>query len=301
MKKTTINGPIFILIAAILWGTTGSSQSFAPKNASPYAIGALRMIIGGTALLVMAIFNGSFKGNIHLNKKNIFMAALCMAAYQPFFFIGVSMTGVALGTVLTIGSAPVFTGVIELFKGTKLSFMWIISTLLAVIGCIILFSGQDSMVMNIHGSLCSLAAGLMYAIYVQVTKELFQESPRDAINGLIFFTSGIILLPILFTQDLSWLLTQRGIITSMHLGLIATALAYYLFAKGLVHVSSPTAVTLTLGEPLTAALLGIFVFKEQLSIISLSGLGLLFVGLILTSLPLSNNKRNTLNTETPPY
>lgn len=32
MKKSSLYSPIFILMAAILWGTTGSAQAFAPAN-----------------------------------------------------------------------------------------------------------------------------------------------------------------------------------------------------------------------------------------------------------------------------
>lgn len=243
------------------------------------------MVIGGTALLALALIKGSFKKSTQWNKRNVMIAALCMAAYQPFFFAGVSMTGVAFGTVLTIGSAPIFTGIIEYIRGSKLSLWWITSTMLAVLGCILLFGGQDSMMMNVYGSLFSLGAGLSYAIYVQTTKELFLECPRDAVNGLIFFISGLILLPVLWTQDLSWVLTTRGFMVSMHLGLIATALAYSLFGRGLINVSTPTAVTLTLGELLTAAMLGILLFKEELSRISIFGIALLFAGLLFTTLP----------------
>lgn len=43
----------------------------------------------------------------------------------------------------------------------------------------------------------------------------------------------------------------------LHLGIVTIALAYTLFAKGLINISPPEAVTLTLAEPFTAAMLGI--------------------------------------------
>lgn len=35
-------------MVAVLWGTTGSAQDFAPQNATPIVIGALRMAVGVT-------------------------------------------------------------------------------------------------------------------------------------------------------------------------------------------------------------------------------------------------------------
>ncbi|MGX2961160.1 hypothetical protein JNUCC23_18035 [Peribacillus sp. JNUCC 23] len=45
--------------------------------------------------------------------KAIILASLNMAFYQPLFFSAVTITGVAIGTVIAIGSAPIFSGVLE--------------------------------------------------------------------------------------------------------------------------------------------------------------------------------------------
>jgi hypothetical protein len=39
------------LLAAIPWGTTGTARAFAPAGATPPAVGAIRLIVGGSALL----------------------------------------------------------------------------------------------------------------------------------------------------------------------------------------------------------------------------------------------------------
>ncbi|WFD10204.1 DMT family transporter [Tepidibacter hydrothermalis] len=285
MKQSNITGQLLVLMAAVLWGTTGSAQAFAPENANSIAIGAIRMAIGGSTLFFIAIITGSFKTKIQLDKKLLLIASTCMAFYQPLFFSGVSKTGVALGTVLAIGSAPVFSGIIEYFMEKKLSRRWIIATIVSIVGCILLFSGQDSINMNVLGSILALGAGLSYAVYVRVSQKLFQDSPSDAVNGLVFMISAVMLSPILFVNDLSWVLTTRGIMVTLHLGIVATALAYTLFAYGLVNISTPKAVTLTLAEPLTAAMLGVMIFNEKLTVISMVGVLLLFCGLIINSYP----------------
>ncbi|MCT4620310.1 MAG: DMT family transporter [Marinisporobacter sp.] len=293
MKQSNIRGQLFVLMAAILWGTTGSTQVFAPKNANPIVIGALRMAIGGTVLFFMAVIQGSFKSKVQLDKRVLLMASVCMAVYQPLFFLGVSKTGIALGTVLALGSAPVFSGGIEYFRGKKLSKRWIIATSVSIIGCVLLFGGQDAINMNVFGSILSLGAGLSYAVYVMVSQKLFQDSPRDTVNGLVFLISAIMLSPILFMNDLSWMLSTRGMLAMLHLGIIATALAYTLFACGLVNILTPKAVTLTLAEPLTAAMLGVIVFNENLTIVSMIGVLFLFCGLIVNAYP--GKKKDTFD------
>src|SRR5699024_6991257 len=102
--------PSLVLFAAMLWGTTGTAQAFAPESAHPIVIGAMRLAIGSVFLLAVALV----LGQLHLKQwpaKLTVLAALCMAFYQPLFFSAVHITGVAVGTVIAIGSAPVLSGV----------------------------------------------------------------------------------------------------------------------------------------------------------------------------------------------
>lgn len=284
-KQSKTRSQLLVVMAAALWGTTGSAQAFAPIKATPMAIGALRMAVGGTALIFLAGIRGRFKKTIKLDKRMLLCSSLSMAAYQPLFFLGIFKTGIAFGTVLGIGSAPIFSGIIEYMMGEKLSKRWIIGTLISLLGCVFLFSGQGSINIDIFGSILALGAGLSYAIYVKVSQRLFQESPSEVVNGLVFFISAVILSPILFMNDLSWIISSRGIMVTLHLGIITVLLAYTLFSHGLVNISTPKAVTLTLVEPLTAAILGILIFNEKMSGFSMIGMVVLFCGLIINSYP----------------
>ena len=49
---------LLILLAAMLWGTTGTSQAFAPEAAHPIAIGAVRLAVGGLFLLSLVLLTG---------------------------------------------------------------------------------------------------------------------------------------------------------------------------------------------------------------------------------------------------
>ena len=98
------------------------------------------------------------------------------------------------------------------------------------------------------------------------------------------FANVMFTLPALFVDDLNWLTEPRGFAVAIHLGVIATALAYALFARGLKLIPVATAVTLSLAEPLTAAILGVVLLGEQLTPLAILGLGLLFVGLALITI-----------------
>lgn len=280
MPTTKSTASWYVLAGAILWGTTGTAQAFAPDGATPAAIGAMRLAIGGCALLILAIARGSLRSGIEWPKLVTFLSAASMAAYQPFFFAGVSMTGVAVGTVVAIGSAPVLAGLLGLIvRKERPEKRWYLATLLAISGCALLFSAGGNVRLAPLGIFFSLCAGLAYASYAVTSKELLDRHPVDTVVAVVFSLSALMLAPLLFTQNLTWLLVPRGWLVVVHLGMVTTALAYHLFSRGLSVIPVATAVTLTLAEPLTAAFLGVLILGERLAFAALLGVAFLLVGL----------------------
>ncbi|MGI6783436.1 MAG: DMT family transporter [Aminivibrio sp.] len=274
-------GAIFVLMGAVLWGTTGTSQALAPEGATPMAVGALRIVIGGGALLIVALLRGSFAGGGKWPLLPTAVAILATAAYQPLFFTGVAMTGVAVGTLITLASCPVITGVLGyFFFRERPSGRWYISSVLALAGCALLtLSGGGAEAADPAGMFFSLGAGFSYSVFVLGSKRLLRDRGADAVNGLVFSAAGLLLLPALAVSPPLWLLQPEGVLVAAHLGLIATALAYYLFLKGLTTIPASTGVTLTTAEPLTASLLGVFLLGERLSAAGAAGAAMLFLGL----------------------
>ncbi|MGD7044973.1 EamA family transporter [Jeotgalibacillus proteolyticus] len=281
--KGTISA-VLVLLAAVLWGTTGTAQSFAPEGTHPIVFGTIRLAIGGVFLLVYVRLKGKWTIQ-NWPFKTVFLAALCMAFYQPFFFSAVSITGIAAGTVIAIGSAPVIAGMLEwTFYRRTPQISWWAATVLAIGGCALLFANPDSIQMEPLGIGLALGAGASFAGYTIVSKQLLLSHSPDTVVALVFTLSALLLLPLLLVYDLSWITQVNGLASSIYIGIFATAIAYLLFAAGLKNIQASTAVTLSLAEPLTAALLGVFLVGESLSLLSWLGVGLLFSAILVLSL-----------------
>lgn len=282
MREQTAS--ILCLLAAILWGTTGTAQSFAPESAHPIAIGAMRLAVGGGALLLFVGLQGKLQKEKNWPILITAIAAAGMAAYQPLFFSAVAQAGVAVGTVVAIGSAPILAGILEfVIRRKKPERRWWMATLFAIAGCLLLFSNQHAVSVTPAGVLMAIGAGLSFAIYTIVSKQLIESHASDVVTAVVFSMAAIFLLPLLFFYPLNWLTEVKGIGVAVHLGLFATALAYLLFAKGLSHIPAANAVTLALAEPLTAAILGVFIVRERVTSSGWIGIALLFCGLLLLS------------------
>ena len=266
-----------VLLAAVMWGTTGTARALAPSDATPIAVGAARIAIGGGLLVLIALARGSLL--VRWPWRASLAAAVAVAIYQPAFFEGVSRAGVASGTIVAIGSAPVFAGLIAwVVLGERPDARWAIATALAIIG-VALLSLTGDIAFAPLALVLPLIAGAGYAVYATATKSLLPGRDNVAVAAIAFGGGALLLIPVLVTSDLSWLARPNGIAVALELGVVATALAYILFTAALASIPVRWGATLSLAEPLTASFLGVVVLGERLGPPQLLGAVLVGLGL----------------------
>lgn len=294
---------IAVLVAAVLFGTTGTAQALGPTDSTPLAVGAARLLVGGTALGIVGLTVGRrrqrTRGTLDATGRGRALAlmaltGLCLALYQPLFFLGTARNGVAVGTVIALGSAPVLAGLLEwLLTRRRPTSSWMLATALATAGVALLaIAGGGAGGADVVGVAGSLGAGASFAVIANAQRRLVSAG-WDAFTvsgamGAGAAVCGLIMLP--FT-DMGWLVEPRGWSMALWLGLATVALAYALFTWGLGGLSAATAATLTLAEPLTASLLGVMLLGERLSLPAVAGLAVLAAGLVLLAAT-SRSRRN---------
>ena len=277
-----------VLLGAAAWGSTGTAAHFAPAAASSVSIGAARIALGGLLLLAIAVCTSARRRAVRrmlrvggAARATLIVAAAAVAGYQVCFFAAVKATGVAVGTVVAMGSAPVLTGALSrLTGGPRLDGRWMAATVAAVAGCTVLVTGGQSAGVSVAGVGLAAAAGLCYAIYAVTASRLISaDHPESAVMGVFFGAAAVLLAPVLAAGSPGWLLTGRGLAVTAYLGVVTTALAYLSYGRGLRTVSAPVAVTLGLAEPVVAAVLGLVVLGERLTATEIVGLALVGVAL----------------------
>lgn len=273
-------GAFYVIAAATLWGTTGTTQALAPLGSSPLVIGTMRILVGGITLIFIALYKGSLRQAGPWPLLPTVLSILSTALYQVAFFGGTHLTGVAVGTVVGIGASPIFAGLLgAVFLRERVTGRWWLATALAIVGCALLLAGGEVVTIDPLGILLALGAGLSYAVFTLASKHLLAYHSPDAVMAVTFGFAALCLVPLLPTAETSWIGTLSGLVVVLYLGVIVTGLSYTLFGRGLKQVMASTAATLTLAEPLTAALLGILLLQEAVPPIGILGIGLIFLGL----------------------
>lgn len=275
-----------VLAAAVLFGTTGTSQALGPSGTTPLGVGAARLIVGGAGLLVSLRFIGGSTRDAFALWRNRWglLGGVCTALYQVAFFAAVLKAGVALGTLVTIGSGPFLTGVLSaVLLKQRPSRAWVVATSTAVFGLVLLtLDGAFRPDVDLVGVALALVSGLGYALYTIAGKKLIGEGHNsNTVMASSFSLGGLLLVPVLLTQPLAWLATAAGIALALYLGLVTTTVAYLLFGRGLRVLDAGPVTTLVLAEPVVATLLGVLVLGERLGAIGWIGCAFVLAGLAL--------------------
>jgi DME family drug/metabolite transporter len=213
--------------------------------------------------------------------KWIGLGGACMAAYNLSFFAGIKATGVATGTALTIGSGPIWAGLLQTLVSRKPPpAAWWLGTLLAIGGAALLISGNGAgqHIDPLGVALC-LLAGLSYATYTLVSKKLVAQAAPAVITLWTFTVAAVIAVPMAALVAGPFTSSAASLLVVSYLGLVTTGVAYLLFSHALRHLSGATGVTLALAEPATAFVLAIVVVGERPQWGAFMGLGLLLTGL----------------------
>lgn len=253
----------YVLLASVCFGTTGTAQALGP-DASPLTVGAVRIAIG--ALLLLAAARLAREPGVRpWPARTLLLGAVGVAGYQLCFFEAVNDTGVAVGTVVALGSGPAFAGagawLIDRLRPTR---EWVIATALASVGVALLALAGAGAEVSARGVVLALGAGASYATYTLTSKRLLDAGHRvEPVMANQFALGAVLLLPVLLLGDLDWLAGADGIGMAVFLGLVPTAIAYLLFARGLRHLAAGEVATLTLAEPVTATFLGAAVLDER--------------------------------------
>ncbi|NOJ12771.1 DMT family transporter [Vibrio splendidus] len=287
-------GTLAILFASILWGTTGTAASFAP-DLSPLAIGAFSMGVGGLMQAGLAYRKILFAFDKLLqNKKLLAVSALALAVYPLAFYSSMKLSGVAIGTVVSIATAPFFSALLEclISKKNNINKRWLTSFAIGVVGIGLLVFSESSSTnesgddLKLFGIALGLLAGLCYAIYSWATKALIDKGIKSqAAMGSIFGLGAMLLLPTLWFTGDNLFSSQINVLVISYLTLIPQCLGYIAFSFGLRHVTASSANLLTLFEPVVAAVLAVCVVGELIPFIGWLGMFLIVLCLLIQSKP----------------
>ncbi len=274
-----------LILASVLWGTTGTAASFFPSSVSPLAIGACTMGLGGILLFVFGARGALAAIRDAASRRWLLVGALGVFAYPLAFYSAMNLAGVAVGNVVALGTGPVFAALLEwLLERRRLSRFWAGCTALAVVGVALLAvtGGRtgDSVgsARALTGVALGLVAGFSYALYTYSSSRAIRAGHgSSAVMGGMFGLGAVGLVPVLIALGAPLLQSATTVGIALYLAVGPMFVAYLLFGIGMRRLSSSTATTITLLEPAVATVLAVLVVGERLQPLGWVGVAAILV------------------------
>ncbi len=276
-----------LVTAGILWGTGGLSGAILAREAhlSPLSVAAYRLLIGGGLAIILLAVSGGLRGlpRTRAAVGRLLLTGALLGFFQGSYFLAVQYISVSIATMATIGTLPVFValgGTLRTRRRPDAATLAAITA--AVTGLILLTWSPDGVTTGwrLTAGICFalLAAAGFAALTLLTTRTIEGLDPlRTTAFGML--TGGLLLTPIALTSGMALPLRPATLATAAYLGSVPTAVAYTAYFRGLRTAAPVFAAIAALLEPLTAALLSVFVLGERLSVAGWCGAALLIVAL----------------------
>ena len=271
-------GFLFVVLAALCWGTSGLSGSVVADRSdlSALDIAWYRLAIG--AVVLLAAWAGTSRRRaapVPLSRPvvvRLSLVAAGLAAYQLAYFSAVDRAGVSIATLVALGLAPLLIAVGAALLGHGRPSRTTLTALVVALAGLTLLVGvsaaDDTGTAVLLGTLLASGSALGYAVVTLAGGGV----PAGVPVTLVGFGGGALLLtPAVVAAGFSVPTDPTALGVLVYLGLVPSALAYGLFFTGVRTVPGPVASIVTLLEPLTATVLATAFLDERLAPAALAG------------------------------
>lgn len=285
----------YYLAVSALWGVPYLFVSIAVKELSVPVIVFTRVFIGALILIPLAIRAGALKVP-RASAKYIVLYAL-FEMFIPWTLISDGQRSVSSGLAgLLIATVPIWANLLAALAGDRsvrhprqafgiaIGFIGVV----ALVGIDSLMESHDLIAM-----LKILFSAFSYAFATFMAMRHLSGVAGVTVNGLAMaLTAVVFFIPALRTAPTS-MPSNRALFALLALGLLCTALAFYLFFTLLRMIGPPKASTVTYPNTAIAIALGVIILHEPITVGMVLGFPLVLLGSYLAA---SRNTRGDFST-----
>ena len=263
-------GAIYLSLASSIWGGTFVVSKYILNYIPPLTLITLRYILAVLALFIFIKFISKEKLK-KITKKDGFLFLLI--GFIGYFlsislqFLGTKLTDAHTGSVLT-ASTPAFTIIFaKLILKEKITLKKIISLLIASLGVLVVIGYGGSNGFNFLGDLALIGAAITWALLSVLVKIASKNNSSLIVTAYAIFIGLIFTIPFTVFELKSTPVTYINlniILGLIYIGVISTAIAFFLWNKGLEMVDTGIGSLFFFFQPLVGSFLGWFLLNEKL-------------------------------------
>lgn len=267
-------------LVGLLWGVPYLFMKVAVEELATPVIVFSRVLIGALVLIPLAVYKKTFLPALKYWKYILLYSILEMVI--PWTLITNSQRDLSSGVVaLLVATVPIWATFFAHYSGdtTAAHRTRVLGIGIGLVG-IALIVGIESIsdVNNIFSLLSVLVAAFSYAWAVNMITSKAPGISGVAINGIAMAMSTIIFAPFAFSQLPTNAPSAEAVLSTIGLGVICTAIAFWIFFKVLDEIGAARASLVVYPNTAIAVVLGILLLDEQLTLAIAIGLPLVLIG-----------------------
>ena len=281
----TLSGVLFVMVAALFWGTIGPSAKYV-ADMDPVTLGLLRAFAGGICFFLHALFTKQ----LAIAKKHIpafvVFSILGIACFFGTYQAAIPRIGAGLASVL-LYTAPAWVALLSvLFLNEKMTKIKCVSLLFCIGGAGLACYSPDGLVeFDLLGVIFGLTAGFTYSLHYLFGKTYLKDYSAITLYAWVlplgcFFLMCFQGFPNLIEAMES---SEYAVPVVLWHGLISTYAAYFLYCQGLQRLEATRVSMIATMEPIFAVFLAWLLWNENLGVYGYIGAGLVITGVIISS------------------
>lgn len=288
---------LLVMCAATLWATVGVASRLFPQDISvtDEAYGFIRTAVAGPCLLLIWGLSGRAVLNWpRLRSLPDFMVfGICCAIFQIGLFRSFTLLGVTVTVFITVCLPPVIAVVWGLWRQPGAVSRSVLTALLLAVAGLTAFSSTGFHGGNFHhvliGLTFSTTASVAFVLMSTAARKLASEHPPLLIAGFGLSLASLLLAAmVVVATPMAWEPLGHALAQwqtgsyLLYLGLVPTALAYFLYCTGMARCRTAAGgLVASMIEPAVAAGLALLFLREWLSFWELTGCLMLFGAMLV--------------------
>ncbi|NDO82326.1 EamA family transporter [Citrobacter sp. NCU1] len=290
--SSTRRGMMNVLIAAVLWGSSGVCAQYIMEQSqmSSQFLTMTRLIFAGLILLMLSFVHGDKVFSLFRNRKDalsllVFSIAGALTV-QLTFLLTIEKSNAATATVLQFLSPTIIVAWFALVRKARPGMLVLTAILTSLIGTFLLVTHGNPTSLSISASALfwGIASAFAAAFYTTYPSTLIARYGTLPIVGWSMLIGGALLLPFYATEGTHFVVNGSLILAFFYLVVIGTSLTFSLHLKGAQMIGGPRASILSCAEPLSSALLSLLLLGITFTLPDWLGTLLILSSVVLISM-----------------
>ena len=292
MRKTTPKGIIFLLITAIIWGSSFVAQEIGMKSIDAFTFTGIRTTLGAIFLLpIVLILN---KG-LDL-RKNTLVSGLILGVvfsvaqnFQQFAFYYSTSGKIAFITAFYMFFVPLFS----VFLGKKIKLLTWLSILMGLVGLFFLCINPSDLTSINLGDILALVCAVFYAVQIMLIDRFLEKDINGVqLSFMQFVVAAVISIAAMFIFEHPVIADIKTAAPSLlYSGIMSCGIAYTFQIVGQKHANPVVASLLMCMESVFAVIAAAVVLHQGMSLREGAGCAIMFAAIILSQLSESLSQR----------